>query len=199
MQVVHIWLSHLKRTGWPLQVLKIGFVFAFFAWFFKPPMAQADLPHGSAGKESACSAGDVGLITGLRRSPGEGNGNLLQYSCLENPMDRGTWQTTVHGVAKSQTRLSDFTSLFSGSGWDRHVSRSSLFVVGRHIPLEGAVKGLTCNSCLAWAPALSCVLGCLTQLPRHGDWQLHLPGCSSFLSSPLVPRNFAPFFSGTFR
>ena len=110
MQVVHIWLSHLKRTGWPLQVLKIGFVFAFFAWFFKPPMAQADLPHGSAGKESACSAGDVGLITGLRRSPGEGNGNLLQYSCLENPMDRGAWQTTVHGAAKSQTWLSNWTT-----------------------------------------------------------------------------------------
>ena len=52
---------------------------------------------------------DPGSIPGLGRSPGEGNGNPLQYSCLENPMDEGTWQTTVHGVAKSQTRLSDFT------------------------------------------------------------------------------------------
>jgi len=49
--------------------------------------------------------GDVGLIPGSRRSPGEGHGNLLQYSCLENPMDRGTWRATVHRVAKSQTRL----------------------------------------------------------------------------------------------
>jgi len=64
-------------------------------------------PHSSLGKESACNAGDLGLIPGSGRSPGEGNGNLLQYSCLENPMDRGAWQATVHGVAKSQTRLSE--------------------------------------------------------------------------------------------
>ena len=61
-------------------------------------------------KVSASNAGDPGLIAGSRRSPGEGNGNPLQYSCLENPMDRGAWRATVHGVAKSQTRLSDFTS-----------------------------------------------------------------------------------------
>ena len=52
-------------------------------------------------------ARDVGLIPGLGRSPGVGNGNPVQYSCLENPMDRGTWQTIVHGAAKSGTRLSD--------------------------------------------------------------------------------------------
>ena len=50
-------------------------------------------PHSSVGKESACSAGDPGSIPGLGRSPGEGNGNPLQYSCLENPMDRGAWQS----------------------------------------------------------------------------------------------------------
>ena len=55
---------------------------------------------GSDGKESACSAGDLGSIPGLGRSPGEGNGNPLQYSCLENPMDRGAWWATVHGVAR---------------------------------------------------------------------------------------------------
>ena len=58
-------------------------------------------------------AGDPGLIPGLRRSPGEGKGNPLQYSCLENPMDRGTWQATVHGVAKSQTWQNNWTSLQS--------------------------------------------------------------------------------------
>ena len=57
---------------------------------------------------SACNAGDLGLIPGSGRSPGEGNGNPLQNSCLENPMDRGAWWATVHGVAKGQTRLSDF-------------------------------------------------------------------------------------------
>ena len=57
-------------------------------------------PCSSVGKESACNAGDPGLIPGSGRSPGEGNGNPLQYSCLENPMDRGAWQATVHGVTK---------------------------------------------------------------------------------------------------
>ena len=59
-------------------------------------------PHGlsSFDKETACNAGDLGLIPGSGRSPGEGNGNPLQYSCLENPMDRGAWQSTVHGVAR---------------------------------------------------------------------------------------------------
>ena len=64
---------------------------------------------GSAGKEPACSAGDPGSIPGLGRSPGEGIGYPLQYSCLENPMDRGAWWAIVHGVAKSRTRLSDST------------------------------------------------------------------------------------------
>ena len=58
------------------------------------------LPCSSAGKESACSAGDPGSIPVLERSPGEGYGHPLQYSCLENPMDRGAWQAIVHGVAR---------------------------------------------------------------------------------------------------
>ena len=64
-------------------------------------------PCGSDSNESACKSGDLGSIPGSRRSPGEGNGYPLQYSSLENPMDRGAWRATVHGVAKSQTRLSD--------------------------------------------------------------------------------------------
>ena len=70
---------------------------------------MVNFPGGSAVKKPTASAGDVGLIPGLGRSPGEGNGNPLQYSCLENPMDRGAWWATVHGVAKSRTQLSDFT------------------------------------------------------------------------------------------
>ena len=65
-------------------------------------------PGGSAGKESACSVGDLSSIPGLGRSPGGGNGDPLQYSGLENPMDRGAWRATVHGVAKSQTQLGGF-------------------------------------------------------------------------------------------
>ena len=62
-----------------------------------------DFPHDSDGKESACNVGDLDLIPGLERSPGEGNGYPLQYSGLENPMDRGTWQATACGVTKSWT------------------------------------------------------------------------------------------------
>ena len=64
-------------------------------------------PGGSDGKESACNAGDLNSIPDWERSPGERNGNPLQYSCLENPMDRGAWWATVHGVTKGRTRLKD--------------------------------------------------------------------------------------------
>ena len=63
-----------------------------------------------SGKESSCNAGvtgDAGFIPGSERAPGGGHGNPLQFSCLENPMDRGAWRATAHGVAKSRTRLSD--------------------------------------------------------------------------------------------
>ena len=60
-------------------------------------------PGGSDDKESACNKGDLSLIPGSGRSPGEGNGNPLQYSCLGNRMDKGAWWTTVHGVTKSGT------------------------------------------------------------------------------------------------
>ena len=63
-------------------------------------MEGRGFPGVSEGKESACNVGDLGSIPGLRRSPGEGNGNPLQYSCLENPMDRAAWQATVHGIAE---------------------------------------------------------------------------------------------------
>ena len=81
------WEDHWRRDRLPTPVF-LGF------------------PCGSAGKEPTCNAGDLGLIPGLGRSPGEGKGYPLQYSCLENPMDRGTWWATVHGVAESWTQLS---------------------------------------------------------------------------------------------
>ena len=66
-----------------------------------------DFPGGSDGKASAHNTGDPGSIPGLGRSPGEANGNPLQYPCLENLMDRGAWRAAVHGVAKSRAQLSD--------------------------------------------------------------------------------------------
>ena len=71
------------------------------------PSNLLGFPGSSDGKESASNAGDLGWIPGSGRSPEERNGNPLQYSCLENSMDRGAWQAAVHRVAKSETRLTD--------------------------------------------------------------------------------------------
>ena len=78
--------------------VKMLFGFTFCWWSYS---------GSSDSKESTCNAEDQGLIPGLGRSPGGGNGNPLQYSCLEDFMDKGAWQATVHGVTKSQTQLLD--------------------------------------------------------------------------------------------
>ena len=96
------------------------------------PVPCTEFPGGSEDKASACSVGDLGSIPGLGRSPGEGSGNPLQYSCLENPMDGGAWQATVHGVTKSQIRLSNFTSLYFTS--TLHTSRYLIFPFFSYTP-----------------------------------------------------------------
>ena len=78
----------------------------FILYFVNTTPCQ-DFPCGSVVKNPPASAGDAGSIPGLGRSPGEGNGNPLQCSCLENSMDRGAWRAAVHEVAKSRTRLRD--------------------------------------------------------------------------------------------
>ena len=72
-----------------------------------PNIGAPEAPGGSDGKESACIVEDMGLISGSGRSPEEGKGNPLQYSCLENPMDGGAWEATIDGVAKNWTRVSN--------------------------------------------------------------------------------------------
>ena len=72
-----------------------------------PETLLLGFPGGSDSKESACNVGDLGSVSGLGRSPEGGRGKPLQYSCLENPMDRGAWRAIVHGVTKSWTRLSN--------------------------------------------------------------------------------------------
>ena len=78
----------------------------------KGPSHTVGAPGGSDAEESACWAGDLGSIPGSGRSPGGGNGKPLQYSCLENPLDRGAWWAPVRGVTKSWTQLSNFTLTF---------------------------------------------------------------------------------------
>ena len=93
------------RTGDPRSRLRLPSVGASSRSITSLSGVPQARSGGSDGKETACSAGDPGSIPGSGRSPGEGNGYPLQYSCLENPMDRGAWGATVHGVTKNRTRL----------------------------------------------------------------------------------------------
>ena len=104
--------------------------------FFFPTGTPYSFPGGSVGKESACNAGDPGSIPGLGRSPGEGNGNPLPYSCLENRMDRGAWWATVHGVIKSWTRLSYVTFTFHFHALKKEMATHSSILAWR-IPGTG--------------------------------------------------------------
>ena len=103
-----------------------------------------DLPAGSNGKQFTCNAGDLGLIFGLGRSPGGGNGNPLQYSRLENPMDRGTWWAIVHAVAESDTTewltLSPYIPSFSHHTYVLSPSSSKeKRIYGKYSPLTSAL------------------------------------------------------------
>ena len=104
----------LDDQGSPFIDLFYGLFSFYFIYFhsdlcnFLPSNFGLGFPSGSDDKESALNAGDPGWIPGLGRSPGEGNGNPLQYSCLENSMDRRDWRVAVHWVAKSKTQLSDY-------------------------------------------------------------------------------------------
>ena len=129
VQVFYFLIDPLSRCSiqhwrWDIEVAMCCYRAVYFS--------LRGFPGGSEGKASTCNVGDPGSIPGLGRSPGEGNGNPPQYSCLENPMDspRGAWQATVHRVTKSRTRLSDYTftfyfSLQSCECW-LHLSGSSV-------------------------------------------------------------------------
>ena len=147
----------LRRYSSPAAEHRLSSCGAGASWWNLPrPGIEADScpPGGSEVKASAHNAGDLGFIPGSGRSPGEENGNALQYSCLENPMDRGTWRATVHGVTKSRTWLSDFIS----SSCPPYCQRSPLFV----------------------AFTLSPQKPCLSRLPPQALCTLRLPrgGCS---------------------
>ena len=101
-------------------------------------------------KEPACNAGDLDLVPGSGRFPGEWNGNLLQYSCLGNPMVRGAWQATVDGVAKSWTRLSDFPLLTHAQEVQDNLDLEGLLRKADSMPSKGFCKflglGLRCGA-----------------------------------------------------
>ena len=105
---------------------------------------------GSDGKESACNTGDSGSVPGLGRSPGEGNGNLLQYSCLGNPMDRGAWCATVHGITK-ESDITEGTFPKAGrgnigAGGGRYKLSGIRWATGMYCMTQG-VQPIFCNNC----------------------------------------------------
>ena len=105
-QFPHMWFL-LSSFPSSIHALLHSRIYSKSLWLIHFTQQFMGFPGGSDGKESACNAGDLGSISGLGRSPGEGNGNPLQYSGLENSMDRRAWQAIVHGFAKIQTGLSD--------------------------------------------------------------------------------------------
>ena len=107
-QMVTLWEKFNTHSIPPKHLTLFKFIFRSSEKDIKDSISPfGGFPCVSDGKESACSAGDLGLIPGLGRPPGEGNSNPLQDSCLENPMSRGAWQATVHRVTQSWTQLSN--------------------------------------------------------------------------------------------
>ena len=99
--------DHCRAPSCRSPPLPEGRVQGCLALVYPALSVELGFPGGSGGKEAACNVVDPSSIPGSRRSPGEGNGNPLQYSCLERRMDRGAWRAAVHGVAKSWTRLTN--------------------------------------------------------------------------------------------
>ena len=104
---VPLYIFNQNNSHFPLQAITdlISIIINQFYLFCNSYNGIWALPGGSDGKEYACNAGDLGSIPGLGRFPGEGNGYPVQYSCLENPLERGGWQVTVHRIVKNQTCL----------------------------------------------------------------------------------------------
>ena len=124
------------------------------------------LPSGLVGKESACSAGDPDSVPGSGRCSGGENGNLLQYSCLENSMDRGAWRATVHGVTESRTPLYNLLSLFT------YLRTSSMLCVSTRTPVPSPTSNHYLNF---WVFPYSFII--LICIPEHRSLALYRNIC----------------------
>ena len=139
-------------------------------------LTYTDLPWWLIGKESACNAGDVGSITESGRSPGEGNGNPLAYSCLENPTDRGTWQATVHGVRES------------GHDWALMHTQSLLSISHKAKTVSSVQFSCSVRSDPLWPHGLHPVHHQLPEFTQtHVHWVNYAIQPSHPLSSPSPP------------
>ena len=167
-----IYLPRSDGTGRRgLSFLNVEFEASFFTLLFTFASSQPSarltqkchFPGSSDGKESTCNAGDRVLIPGSGRSPGEGNGSPLQYSCLENPMDRGSWRA-AHRVAKSQTQLSDWHFHFQPELVTMVLYLSISYFSLQFHPIRMSHKKIHClgvgHSCNSW-----CVKSCCMNQP----------------------------------
>ena len=132
--------------------------------------------------ESACSVGDPGLIPGSGRSPGRENGNLLKYSCLENPMNRGAWQATVHGVANSQIPLSHCTFFLPTT--PTAISLGQTITIPLWVPVR-------VSSYISLSPAFLRFLLSLSKWKILWSWW-NKPGPVTHVQSPERPLNLHP-------
>ena len=135
-------------------------------------------PGGSDGKAPACNAGDPGSIPGSGRSTGEGNGNPLQYSCLENSMDGEAWWATVHGVTKSWAQLSDFTFTvdLQGCSSPRYTEKwlnythTHTHTIFRFFSLIGYYKMLSIVPCVLFSRSLLVIYFIYSSVQTHFIW-----------------------------
>ena len=147
-------------------------------------MVPSGFPHSSVGKESACNAGDSGSIPESGRSPGEGNGNPPQYSCLENPMDGGAWQATVHGVARVGHDLATLLTM----------TTNMVPTSGKVCDLQSGLPEIHLD--FSWSQdSCSTKTFCFaaTKSKRTSDWELR--GWGSALAS--LPGPLSPLTTGT--
>ena len=141
-------------------------------------------PCSSVGKKSACNAGDPGSIYGSGRSPGDGNGNPLQYSCLEKPMDRGAWQATVHGATRVGHDLATKPPLWYYS-WEKNLCLSG--------PMR--FKSMLFKSQLFWIHETSAQGWCTGKTQRDGwggrreggsGWGTHANSCQCMAKTTTI-------------
>ena len=135
---------------WYVMVYHTCFLHCLYVTVTKTSNCDIGFPGGSEVKETACNAENLGLIPGSGRYPGEGNGNLLQYSCVGDPMDRRAWRAVVHGVANSWTWFSDQTTITTVTYLYQKYLAITDIIIFQSIKRMIMLVPIDCAYCWAW-------------------------------------------------